>query len=161
MMKKCTLCGIEKPRSEFFANKVCADGLQFHCKLCHKDVQRVFRKRHPERGKISDAKWRAKNPAYALKKDAEKVAKWRKRHPDVLREIVAHRQRAKSAAPQWRETKKMRMVYKKARDYGFEVDHIVPLKHPLVCGLHVWANLQLLDRNLNRTKNNHHWPDMP
>lgn len=160
-LKLCTMCNLPKARTEFFANKVCADGLQFHCKLCHREVQKVYRDRHPERGKLSDAKWRAKDPIHALKLDADKVRRWRERNPHIVREIVAHRQRAKSATPAWGDKAKMRVVYRKARELGFEVDHIVPLKHPLVCGLHVWHNLQLLARTENRRKNNRFWPDMP
>lgn len=40
------------------------------------------------------------------------------------------------------------------------VDHIVPLQHPLVCGLHWHCNMRvvLLDDNLR--KGNAWWPDM-
>lgn len=43
----------------------------------------------------------------------------------------------------------------------FEVDHLVPLKHPLVCGLHCEANLVPAPARVNRSKGNRHWPDMP
>lgn len=164
-LKLCTQCGIEKPRSDFFANKVCADGLQFHCKVCHKNIQRAFRERHPGRGKISDAKWRAKDPEYALRSDAKKAARWRKRHPERARVVstshTAKRRSSYNRALPWREEERMRIVYEKAKKYGFHVDHIVPLHHPLVSGLHVWNNLQLLEPLLNRRKNNRSWPNMP
>jgi hypothetical protein len=35
-----------------------------------------------------------------------------------------------------------------------EVDHIIPLNHPEVCGLHVPWNLELLDRDSNGAKTN-------
>ena len=35
-----------------------------------------------------------------------------------------------------------------------EVDHIIPIQHELVCGLHVPANLQVITRFLNRSKRN-------
>lgn len=42
-----------------------------------------------------------------------------------------------------------------------EVDHIVPLNSPFVCGLHWAPNLQVLDKNSNQEKSNRWWPDMP
>lgn len=35
-----------------------------------------------------------------------------------------------------------------------EIDHIIPLNHPEVCGLHVPWNLEPIDRELNHTKTN-------
>lgn len=239
------MCGEAKPLSEFFANKVCADGLQFHCKTCHREVQRQYRERHPERNKQSDARWRARNPEHARAIDAEKAARWRERNPQAAQE-TAERYKAKlrlattirklkrklddaavtektcnkcmltkplaefhankrskygvradckqchavivkdvqarryqrerdtvlaynkarrshigTHTPQWGEMDKMRVVYRKAQELGMQVDHVVPLRHKLVCGLHCWWNLQLLTRSENSRKKNRAWPDMP
>lgn len=43
----------------------------------------------------------------------------------------------------------------------WEVDHIVPLKSKIVCGLHVHNNLQVIPKTLNRRKSNVYWPGMP
>lgn len=43
----------------------------------------------------------------------------------------------------------------------WHVDHIVPLQSPLVCGLHVEHNLQVIPATLNHKKKNVYWPDMP
>lgn len=43
----------------------------------------------------------------------------------------------------------------------YDVDHIVPLQSPLVCGLHAHTNLRVIPAAINRSKNNRYWPDMP
>lgn len=176
MQKLCSKCKATKPSEEFSKCRTAKDGLQGWCKPCHRAgvlaaqkrnrarrlvEQKRYRDKHPERCKASDARWRAKDPERARKLDAEKVARWRKRNPEILREQVAARRRAKNATPKWGDKAKIRLVYRKARELGMEVDHIVPLNNKLVCGLHVWHNLQLLQRHDNRSKNNRTWPDMP
>ena len=52
-------------------------------------------------------------------------------------------------------------IYRSAREEGMQVDHIVPLKNDIVCGLHCFSNLQLLDGSENASKGNRYWPDMP
>lgn len=76
--------------------------------------------------------------------------------------LSAKRRSAKKMAiPSWYEKEAVKMVYLKAKEFGMQVDHIVPLTSDIVCGLHCWHNLQLLDSSINISKGNRHWPDMP
>lgn len=58
------------------------------------------------------------------------------------------------AKPKWADDKKLKEIYQNAKKLGLTVDHIIPLKHPLVSGLHVPENLQLLSREDNTRKYN-------
>ncbi len=81
--------------------------------------------------------------------------------PDYLREIQAKRRALlKKAIPKWANRDEIRLIYKLAREMEIEdgltyhVDHIIPLSHPLVCGLHVETNLQVLLDKDNFKKSN-------
>ena len=66
----------------------------------------------------------------------------------------------RKATPQWGNKFFIKEIYSLAKlrtkltGVDFEVDHIIPLKHPLVCGLHNEFNLQILEKRQNRVKSN-------
>jgi len=64
------------------------------------------------------------------------------------------------ATPAWADLGRIAEFYANAPE-GCDVDHIVPLVSPIVCGLHCEANLQYLPSAENQSKRNFHWPDMP
>jgi 5-methylcytosine-specific restriction endonuclease McrA len=73
---------------------------------------------------------------------------------------AARQRRTKIATPIWVNLDKIKELYllaaKLTSETGVihEVDHIVPITHKLVCGLHVAENLQVLTRDDNRKKYN-------
>jgi hypothetical protein len=85
--------------------------------------------------------------------------------PDIPN-LVSHNYWTKIhwATPPWVDDKLLRDMqdmYRYARAPFDHVDHIVPLKHPLVCGLNVPWNLRVTTRRANLTKSNNWWPDCP
>ena len=63
-----------------------------------------------------------------------------------------------SRVPLWADLSAIRKIYESAQKQGLTVDHIIPLRGELVCGLHVENNLQLLDRDDNIAKGNKYVP---
>lgn len=68
-----------------------------------------------------------------------------------------------NATPSWlttehkeqiRELYEICQAFKLFTGLKYHVDHIIPLVHPLVCGLHVPWNLQILEEKDNLRKNN-------
>jgi integrase len=64
------------------------------------------------------------------------------------------------ATPAWADRELIKTLYETARAYTRQsgklhvVDHIVPLHHPLVCGLHVPANMRVVLERINAAKHN-------
>jgi len=112
----------------------------------------------------ANARWRAENPDRYDRINAN----WRKRNMHrVISWAVARNARKLGAIPKWADPAKMELFYQEARrmteitGIPHAVDHIVPLRSELVCGLHCEGNLQILTRTENSIKSNRWWPDMP
>lgn len=190
MTKTCTKCKTEKPLTDFYKDSAAPDGKRFHCKGCQKIFANRWKVSNPDYAATKAREFKANNPAYfkdwydsnlsdikvksAAWKDAnrgrmkETNAALYKRHPERYYIARANRRASElGAMPKWANTFYIGEIYKLAKlrtqklGMKFEVDHIVPLQSPLVCGLHVESNLQIISQRQNRTKHNFYWPDMP
>jgi 5-methylcytosine-specific restriction endonuclease McrA len=89
---------------------------------------------------------------------------WKKRNPELVQASAnAWKRRARHATPKWLTAGhkiQIRAMYLSARDLtkrtGVKhvVDHIIPLRSEVVCGLHVPWNLQILTHVENSHKSN-------
>lgn len=140
---------------------------------------RAFREANRERSNGYSKKWQTQNPearTAALKRDkllnAERDritrAKWCAANlPKLAAKQSARRALRLRATPPWADEKAIAEIYEAAArissETGIEhhVDHSVPLKAKLVCGLHCEANLEVIPARDNLSKCNRHWPDMP
>jgi hypothetical protein len=121
-------------------------GLTSWCKWCLRETNKVYR----DKNKVKLAEKRKVYDRIYLKNNKD------------LRNArnARHRATKLQATPKWSENEKIKVLYKKAKwletltGFRYQVDHIVPLNNTNVCGLHVWANLQILEEGVNFSKGN-------
>jgi len=89
------------------------------------------------------------------------AATYRQQNKDRVREWNGTRRAAmRQACPPWADRRAILEKYREARELEattgikHHVDHIVPLAHTLVCGLHVAGNLCVLPAGINLEKSN-------
>ena len=106
---------------------------------------------------LATRNWYATN----TEKARARALAYQKSHPDEVRARNMARHALKyKALPIWANKKKIKEFYRKARNLKestgipHHVDHIYPLKSPIVCGLHTEHNLQVIPALDNIRKGN-------
>ena len=137
-----------------------------------------WRNENPERMKATQKEWREKNIEKVRKYSLANRKKYMKLYPE--RDVATRRRLTLSgknaaysskrrtqklnATPPWLDMEDLYIVYElaqeKSKETGeiWEVDHIDPLQSKYVCGLHIFANLELVSRFDNRSKGNKFTP---
>lgn len=122
-------------------------------------TQKKYRDNNREKVMAMQRAWKEKN------KDHMKEYR-RNRLSEYAAHAAKRRAKVLLAMPSWCELTAIEGLYALAKvlteETGaqHEIDHIVPLQSPRVCGLHCLANLQILEMRHNQSKGNRHWPDM-
>lgn len=146
-------------------NFVAKGGLCLNCyegqqrqKTSKREYEREFRRQYlqnPERReacRASSRRW------YQNNKESEKLRKRafytsEKGRKEYAARTAKRRAQKLRATPPWVNEEDLKLVYV-GRPPGHHVDHIIPLNHPQVCGLHVPWNLQYLPASENISKGN-------
>lgn len=143
--KFCPGCTQPKAANLFGIRRASADGLSAQCRACIAERNRVKY--------WVDPAIRAKSKAKSIDKKRERFA----RDPAYKRAFrLWGRAQTKSKVPPWVKIVDFVPVCKKALRKGlrYEIDHVIPLRHPLVCGLHVPDNVRVVLRKTNAKKGN-------
>lgn len=143
------------------ANKDAARQYGAQWRAENKEKLRAKKKQYAEKNK---EKLRAKRvEVYERNAEQNRIAarEWARANPDKRRAQRAARKAQKlRATPPWADLELVACLYAYAahltRSTGVEhhVDHEVPLRSPLVCGLHTFDNLQVLTSEENMRKGN-------
>lgn len=175
----CRRCNFDKEADAFPPNKAYASGHSTWCRECHKQANRDWYKKNKVKHSQKSKAWRAANADASSAIDlrykhrnrdrlAAINAEWGRQNRDKRRATTAKRKASKlQATPAWANHDEIARIYRLARELQeltgvpMHVDHIVPLQHPFVCGLHCERNLQIVPARFNEGKKNYWWPDMP
>lgn len=166
----CSLCGIFSELSKSNISRKTGKRLyRSWCTSCEKSRKDLWRLKNKDKDLQSKFLWKLNNKEKVLNssklyyknnttKCSELISKWKKQNKNKVNLYTSlRRSRIKFATPNClTELDELFLVeiYDLARLRNMEVDHIIPLKHKLVCGLHVPENLQLLTKSENSSKGN-------
>lgn len=182
----CIKCKTTKDSSEFPKDASRKSGYKSSCKLCYslnrksragneaaKEYSEKYYKENRE--KLSSRYYTRNYREAQLKryhKNKTEIALKRKIYYQTQKYKVwnsskeaIRRFKKSSATPKWLNQDQLSHIeyfYWLARDLElssgqkYHVDHVVPLKHKQVCGLHVPWNLQILPADINISKGNRH-----
>lgn len=144
--KICKKCFNEKNLQAFHNEKRNIDGKMGICKDCVRERHILYRQANRDKINAYKRKWLREN--------------WNRTYARLKKNYVADataRRHAKSLrTPKWltKEHKKALRKFYRECPFGYQVDHIVPLRGKIVSGLHVPWNLQYLLADENRKKSN-------
>jgi hypothetical protein len=166
-MKACTSCGVVKPPVDFHRQAERPDGRREICKECIAHRAKEYRERNREKVAESKKRWVARNQERAREISRRHRSKGvslrevRERSPEVYARMEAKWAKRRAdrvlATPIWFDPEKVRYNYLQAgrmrrAGHDVHVDHIIPLRGELVCGLHVHNNLRIIPAKENISK---------
>ena len=130
-----------------------------------------------EKKKLYMQKWRFENKEKLQAYQKEYFIEYTKKNSEKIKQQKANSYKDeglfkfsllkfKNVLPSWANLNYIKLFYSIAQDeknlgHRVEIDHIVPINNPLVCGLHNEWNLQVTTRAYNNKKKDRYWPDMP
>lgn len=144
-MQTCTRCDQTKPLADFTRRAASPSGYTSACSACLRAAKQT--------DYWADEAARAQK----VRQTVENKRLRFERDPAYKRAFnLWGSTKKRTRIPPWMRIADFVPVCKKALRKGpdYELDHIVPLKHPLVCGLHVPWNLRVVLRTTNARKRN-------
>lgn len=150
--KLCVACKVEWERENLDKLRVQQQRSRSKHRTKRNTYSREWHAKNSEIVKVRVKRHRSKPAVFAALKEYDR--EYRRQYPWKQALKTQNRRAAKrNATPPWVDKEAISEIYKN-RPKGMTVDHIVPLTHELVAGLHVPWNLQYLSPSDNSSKGN-------
>ena len=170
MQKRCSECKRTLDIGAFNKNKRRVDGHHEYCKECRKAQ---YERRDKEKTLVRTAKRYAEKRSECLaqmsvyyQSQKEKKQKYGREHYAknkalYLSNVSERKEHIKRATPIWfdeahrfaiREAYKLASEREQTTGIPWDIDHVIPLRGKLVCGLHVMENIAVIPRKENNAK---------
>lgn len=140
--KKCNDCNVHKQSKDFYPDKRNKDGLRSRCIEC---INLTQRKKWSSYYKYERVEYRK---LYYLN-NSHLYSEYSRRRNGYLKNGIN-----KEYGNRIKKIYRISKALSSEDDVDYQVDHIIPLTHDKVCGLHVPWNLQLLTKEENQLKKN-------
>jgi hypothetical protein len=155
-LRKCTGCGLEAISPEdlelFKKKKTSPHGRVNLCKKCEYQQAKARETKEAREIRLArNAQFRKDNPDHVKQWKQDNREQWLVTHANYQ---AKRRAAKKQAVPKWFDKEEVAYIYNLAKERNLEVDHIIPLTHDKVCGLHVQENLRCIPKELNMWKSN-------
>jgi flagellum-specific peptidoglycan hydrolase FlgJ len=154
----CVGCKKKKQVFEFYVSK--NGRISSYCKSCQKEINSKYYKENSDKVKEKRSEYYESNKEI----EQQKMKIYYEENKEMFMEYSSKRRADKrSACPVWlseQHRSSIRSLYKMARNISkktgiqHHVDHIIPLKSDIVCGLHVPWNLRIITASENLSKSN-------
>ena len=159
-MKGCIKCNEVKPLSSFHRHKGMKDGHLNKCSSCVVEDVALWRKNNPDCRKQEHARKREKRgfktrEQWLIDLKANSIG----RRASISKYMIKRRIQTEKHLTELdefviNEAHKLATEREEGTGFAWHVDHIVPLNHKDVCGLHVVHNIQVVPAVWNLKKGN-------
>ena len=128
------------------ANK---EAIKEYDKAYYEENKEAVKERSKARYEANKEAVKARRKAYYEENKSEHIVRVRARKKNMTLRTFAHERERLNSFYEYAAT-----LRRDLPDHKYVVDHIIPLSHPLVSGLHVIANMQLIPSSVNDSKSN-------
>lgn len=97
-MKQCSKCGLQKPFSDFYKHPRGKFGFHEKCKICHLEMNKIWRENNREQSRIAVKNWAIKNSqrkketnALYFQNNKVKIRAYRVAYKEANKELIANK----------------------------------------------------------------------